>query len=273
MKVLLFFKDSPRARETLRFAEELLKKLGVPYDRAVNKERVVKRIKPSRYGLFIVIGGDGTFLSAARVASRGGVPLMGVNEGRFGFLTEFRREELEEYLPLFLEGKGELQRRIMLDVFLKRGRRELYLGNYLNDAVVSKSAIARLVKVEAFAGEEKLVEVFGDGVIVSTPTGSTAYALSAGGPILFPESESLLFVPICPHTLTNRPLILPSSFSLKLKASCEGTPSVLTLDGQKVVSLREGDEVSVKRSRYLCLMFKHPKISFFGVLREKLKWG
>jgi len=207
------------------------------------------------------------------VASRYGIPLIGINEGRFGFLTEVKREEIPEVLPLILEGKGEIQRRIMIDVFLKRGRRELYLGNYLNDAVVSKSSIARVIRVEVYAQNEKLVEVFGDGVILSTPTGSTAYALSAGGPILFPESENLLFVPICPHTLSNRPLILPSEFTVYFKVVSENMEALLTLDGQRGVDLRKGDVVVVKRSPYECLMYKHPNISFFGVLREKLKWG
>ncbi|NPB06875.1 MAG: NAD(+)/NADH kinase [Aquificae bacterium] len=270
MRVLLVFKDSKRARETLRFVQELLKELGVEYDRVVNRERALRRVKPSRYGLFVVIGGDGTFLSAARLASRAGVPLMGVNEGRFGFLTEFRKEELKRYLPKVLRGGARLVRRMMLDAYLKKGGRTRYLGNYLNDAVVSKSTISRLVKIEAFADEEKLMEVFGDGVIVSTPTGSTAYALSAGGPIMMPESRSLLFVPVCPHTLTDRPLILPPQFTVKLRAP---EASVLTLDGQKVVPLEGGEEVLVKPSRYECLTVAHPERSFFSLLREKLGWG
>jgi len=253
--------------------EKVLKELGVSYKKFVNRRELLKVLKPKDYELFLVVGGDGTFLSAARIASRYGVPLVGINEGRFGFLTEIKKDELEEVLPLILEGKSKLQERLMIDVFLKRKNKLRYLGNYLNDAVVSKSSIARIIRTKVFVGKEEVLEVFGDGVILSTPTGSTAYALSAGGPIIYPESKNLLFVPICPHTLSNRPLVLPAEFEVRFRVVSKNMEAFLTLDGQEGFSLKKDDEVIIKRSQYSCKMYAHPYKSFFGVLKEKLKWG
>ncbi|NPA32735.1 MAG: NAD(+)/NADH kinase [Aquificae bacterium] len=273
MKVLVFIKDSREALETFRIVEEVLKREGVKYKKFVNKPKLSKKLRPKGYGLILVIGGDGTFLSASRIASRFGIPLAGINEGRFGFLTEIQREEIHELLPLVLRGEAPLLRRLMIDVYLRRGKKLLYLGNYLNDAVLSKSTLARVIRTEVFVGEEKIADVFGDGVILSTPTGSTAYALSAGGPILYPEARNLLFVPICPHTLTNRPLVLPSESVVSFRVASGDLRAFLTLDGQEGKALLEGDEVLVKRSRYECLTYAHPRKSFFSILREKLKWG
>ncbi|AAC07026.1 NAD(+)/NADH kinase [Aquifex aeolicus] len=272
-KVLVFLKNSKKAFETFKRVERVLKDLNLSYKKFINRKELFKVLKPKDYELFLVIGGDGTFLSAARIASRFGVPLVGVNEGRFGFLTEIKKEEIKKVLPLVLEGRAKLQERLMIDVYLRSRNRLRYLGNYLNDAVISKSSIARIIRTKVFINGEEVLEVFGDGVILSTPTGSTAYALSAGGPIVYPESQNLLFVPICPHTLSNRPLVLPSKFEVKFKVVSENMEAFLTLDGQEGFHLKKGDEVIVKRSRYVCRMYSHPRKSFFGILKEKLRWG
>jgi len=272
-RVLVFLKDSKNALETFKLIEPILKNYGVQYKKFINRRNFVKKLRPVNYELFLVIGGDGTFLSGARIASRYGIPLIGINEGRFGFLTEIKKEEAPEVLPMVLEGKVKIQERLMIDVFLKRGNKIKYLGNYLNDAVVSKSSIARVIRTEVFVNGERIVEVFGDGVILSTPTGSTAYALSAGGPILYPESKNLLFVPICPHTLSNRPLVLPSEFTITFRIASGNTEGYLTLDGQEGTHLKKEDEVIVKTSKYVCKTFAHPYKTFFGILREKLRWG
>ncbi|MFN3264825.1 MAG: NAD(+)/NADH kinase, partial [Aquificaceae bacterium] len=181
MKVLLFVKDSPRAREVSQSVGEFIKTRGIQLDVFVN-ERSGKE-KPSLKGidLLVVVGGDGTFLAGARLGSGEGVPLLGINVGRFGFLTEVELEELEKVFELVIQGKIEPQRRMMLSAFLQREGKELYLGDYLNDVVVSKESLARMVEVEIELQKERVLRVYGDGVIVSTPTGSTAYALSAGG--------------------------------------------------------------------------------------------
>ncbi len=272
-RVLLFLKDSPKVKELIKDIEEVLDTFGVESKKVVNKKNFARKLNIRNFDLIIVVGGDGTFLSAARLASRFGVPLVGVNVGRFGFLTEIRKEEVKEVLPSILGGEGKLRERMMIDVYLRRKNKLLYLGNYLNDAVVSKTNISRIINLKVFANDEEIVEVFGDGVILATPTGSTAYALSAGGPIVYPYSESFIFVPICPHTLSNRPLVLPPEFTVKFQVLTKNEEAYLTLDGQVGKLLKNNDEVIVKKSKYKCLVYEHPKLSFFQILRSKLRWG
>ena len=272
-RVLLFLKDSPKVKELIKDIEEVLDTFGVESKKVVNKRNFAKKLNLRNFNLVVVVGGDGTFLSAARLASRFGVPLVGVNVGRFGFLTEIRKEEVKEVLPSILGGEGKLRERMMIDVYLRRKNKLLYLGNYLNDAVVSKTNISRIINLKVFANDEEIVEVFGDGVILATPTGSTAYALSAGGPIVYPYSESFIFVPICPHTLSNRPLVLPPEFTVKFQVLTKNEEAYLTLDGQVGKFLKNNDEVIVKKSKYKCLVYEHPKLSFFQILRSKLRWG
>ena len=272
-RVLLFLKDSPKVKELVKDIERILNTFGVESKKVVNKRNFARKLNLRNYDLVVVVGGDGTFLSAARLASRFGVPLVGVNVGRFGFLTEIRKDEVNDVLPTILSGEGKLRKRMMIYVYLKRRNKLLYLGNYLNDAVVSKTSISRIINLRVFANEEEIVEVFGDGVILSTPTGSTAYALSAGGPIVYPYSESFIFVPICPHTLSNRPLVLPPEFTVKFQVLTKSEEAYLTLDGQVGKFLKNNDEVIVKKSKYSCLVYEHPKLSFFQILRSKLKWG
>lgn len=273
MRVLLFVKDSQRAREVSQKVEQYIRSLGIQAEVFVNERS--KGEKPSVEGvdLIVVVGGDGTFLAGARLGSKSGVPLLGINVGRFGFLTEIEQEELEEVFGLLLEGKIEPQRRMMLSAFLQREGKNIYLGDYLNDVVVSKESLARMVEVEMELKGEKVLRVYGDGVIVSTPTGSTAYALSAGGPILYPLMEALLLVPICPHTLSNRPLVVPADFEVRLVNLSEDHMAYLTLDGQEGMSLKRNDVVLVKKAQHYCLMYPNPRRSFFNILKEKLKWG
>ncbi len=273
MRVLLFVKDSQRAKEVSQKVAQLMRSYSIDPEVFVNERS--KREKPTLKDtdLLVVVGGDGTFLAGARLASKEGVPLLGVNVGRFGFLTEVELEEAEEVFKLLLESRIEPQKRMMLSAFLLRGSEELYLGDYLNDVVVSKESLARMVEVEIELQGERVLRVYGDGVIVSTPTGSTAYALSAGGPILYPLMEALLFVPICPHTLSNRPLVVPPNFEIRLVNLSEDHMAYLTLDGQEGMSLRRGDTVIVKKSKHSCLMYPNPNRSFFSILKEKLRWG
>lgn len=273
MKVLLFVKDSQRAKEVSHKVELFIRSLGIQTTVFVNERG--RKEKPSLEGidLIVVVGGDGTFLAGARLGSKSGVPLLGINVGRFGFLTEVEIEELQEVFRLLLEGKIEPQRRMMLSAFLRRGKEEIYLGDYLNDVVVSKESLARMVEVEIELKGEKVLKVYGDGVIISTPTGSTAYALSAGGPILYPLMEALLFVPICPHTLSNRPLVVPADFEIRLVNLSEDHMAYLTLDGQEGMSLKKDDLVIVRKAQRYCLMYPNPNRSFFSILKEKLRWG
>lgn len=178
MKTLLFVKDTKSALETAQRVKDLLLFHKVDAELFINKR---DSKKPSLEGvnLLVVIGGDGTFLASARLVAQRSIPILGINEGRFGFLTEVEREDMEEVIEKVLKGEIKPQRRMMLSAYLKRGSEEVYMGDYLNDVVISKESLARMVEVEVFVGEESVLRVYGDGVIVSSPTGSTAYALSA----------------------------------------------------------------------------------------------
>jgi len=272
-RIALFVKDSPKARNTAAEIVDFLKSRDYRVLQLLNKPRAGVNRNLKGFDLMVVVGGDGTFLAGARLASRFGVPLLGVNEGRFGFLTEVERHEAVDILKEVLHGKVSKQKRMMLSTYLIRNGKRKFLGNYLNDVVISKSAIARIMEIEVSTDGDFMVHVYGDGVIVSTPTGSTAYALSAGGPIIYPDSENLLFVPICPHTLSNRPVVLPSEFSLKLRVLSPDRACYLTMDGQKGMYLKKGDTVEVRKSKRYCYIYTHPQKSFFEILREKLKWG
>ncbi|RMH06435.1 MAG: NAD(+)/NADH kinase [Aquificota bacterium] len=272
MKVLLFIKDSPSARETAEELREFLKAEGVEVEEFVNT-RGSQKPDVSSFGLVVVVGGDGTFLAGARLASLCSIPVVGINEGRFGFLTEVEKTQAKEVLSSILRGGLKPQKRLMLSAYLLREGEEYYLGSYLNDVVVSKSTIARMLELDIRASDENLLRIRGDGIIVSSPTGSTAYALSAGGPILYPLLDALLLVPICPHTLSNRPLLLPPEFEVSIRVLSEDHMAFLTLDGQEGMSLLREDTVLVKRSEQYCLMYVNPQKSFFEILREKLRWG
>ncbi len=272
-RVFLFVKDSEKARETAKDIANFLKSENVDCLSQVNVEGIECSSEPEGCDLMVVVGGDGTFLAGARMASKYGVPVVGINEGRFGFLTEIEREEAERILRMIMGNELKPKKRMMLSVYLERKGKKHFIGNYLNDVVISKSNIARLIEVEVWANDNYMVDVFGDGVIVSTPTGSTAYALSAGGPIIFPYKEALLFVPVCPHTLSNRPVVLPPDFTLRIKVRSKDRSSFLTLDGQKGTFLKKEDTVTVTKSENYCLTYSHPEKTFFDILMKKLRWG
>lgn len=272
MKVLLFVKESLPAQETAKELKGFLEVNGLEVEEFINT-RSSQKPDVSSFDLVVVIGGDGTFLAGARLASLYSVPVIGINEGRFGFLTEVEKSQAQDVLLRVLRGELKPQKRLMLSAYLLRNEERLYLGDYLNDVVVSKSTLARMLELDVKAGKENLLRIRGDGLIVSSPTGSTAYALSAGGPIIYPLSEALLLVPICPHTLSNRPLVLPPDFEVSIKVLSEDYMAYLTLDGQEGTSLLREDIVLVKRSERYCLMYASPYKSFFEILREKLKWG
>jgi NAD+ kinase len=222
--------------------------------------------------LLITFGGDGTLLSIARHAPEH-VPVIGVNMGTLGFLTEIRLDEFPEVLERVLEGKYSAERRITLDVFVRGSMGE---RNYrvLNDAVLNKGALARIVEMWVRVGEQFVSSFRADGMIVSTPMGSTAYNLSAGGPILYPTVDAIVLTPICPHMLTNRPIVLPDSVEIEIGIDSKTQPEIfLTLDGQEGLPLEENDRVMVRKSRHAVAFVQSPNKNYFEVLRNKLKWG
>lgn len=222
--------------------------------------------------LVIVLGGDGTLLSAARVVAGLDVPVFAVNLGHLGFLTAITVDELYPELERAVRGEHRIGRRRMVDCELIRGDETILTYSALNDVVITKSEIARMIDLDAHVDNHFVAAYKADGLIISTPTGSTAYSLSAGGPVIFPSVSALCITPICPHMLTNRPVIVPDSSVINiLTHSHEGT--FLTIDGQVGEPLIRGDRIICRASSKTIQLIRPPKMLFFDVLREKLKWG
>ncbi|MEE9606830.1 MAG: NAD(+)/NADH kinase [Myxococcota bacterium] len=227
-----------------------------------------------RADVMVVLGGDGTFLAVAREVGSRPVPILGVNLGTLGFLTEIAQDELFPTLEDAISGAMRVEPRMRLEVTVDRGGEEL--GRYLalNEAVIANTGMARLVDLETRADGVEVTTYHADGLIVATPTGSTAYSLSAGGPLLHPTLEVVVLTPICPHTLTERPLVLPETCEISVRVrDRRGCDITLSVDGQVGRELREGDRVMVRRSEYPLHLLVHPGRNRFQVLRTKLGWG
>ncbi len=223
--------------------------------------------------LIIVLGGDGTMLAVARQLKGRDVPILGVNLGGLGFLTEISVEEMPIMLEKIVSGQYKLSTRMMLDVCVIREGNRVFEFSVLNYAVITKDALARIIDIEVYVNSVYLTTYKADGLIFSTPTGSTGYSLSAGGPILYPTLRNMIVTPICPHMLTNRPLILPEDVSMMAVLRSENERVVLTIDGQIGFPLEYRDEVVVKKSPDTVRLIKSSFRGYFEILREKLKWG
>ncbi len=223
--------------------------------------------------LVVVLGGDGTILSVARLIGSREVPILGVNLGGLGFLTEITLDELFPTLEAVLRNEFNVSRRLTLTARVLRGGEPIASYEALNDAVITKTALSRIVDLETHVNGEYVATFRADGLIVSTPTGSTAYCLAAGGPIIYPSLPAVVIIPICPHTLTNRPLVLPDSAVVEIIQGSAGEDVHLTVDGQVGVGLRHRDVVALKRSDRTIALIKSPKLNYFELLRTKLKWG
>jgi NAD+ kinase len=227
----------------------------------------------SRVDLLVVFGGDGTMLRTARSVTGFDIPIVGINLGGFGYLTEVNLGEMCSALEMILAGKYRTEKRMMLDVLVKRGREKVGEGCVLNDVVINRGNLSRIVELETAVDDQYLTTYKADGIIVSTPTGSTAYSLAAGGPIVFPEEDSLIINPICPHTLTNRPIILSRNAIVKVILWTKEKGATLTLDGQVSFTLKAGDTVSIKKSKYITTLVASPHRNYLEILRTKLGWG
>jgi NAD+ kinase len=223
--------------------------------------------------ILLVLGGDGTLLAAARVAAPRGIPILPVNMGSLGFLTSFTVEELYPALEETLAGRSSMSERVMLQVELLRGSTVLDLQHVLNDAVVNKSTLARMIELELFIDDDFVCRYRADGLVVATPTGSTAYSLSAGGPIVHPSVEAFVITPICPHTLTDRPVVVRDSSTIEVKLAENSESVFLTLDGQKGIPMQSEDRIRITRSPQCLKLIQPPQKSYFEILRSKLKWG
>jgi NAD+ kinase len=221
----------------------------------------------------IVLGGDGTMLSVARLIGERGIPILGVNIGGLGFLTAVHKNEVYNVLEKVLDGQCPVEERMMLTACVLRHSECIAEYLVVNDVVVNKGALARIIDLETYIDHDYVATFKADGLIVSTPTGSTAYALSAGGPIVYPTLDSIILAPICPHTLTNRPIVLPDDVQVDITLKSMNEDVFLTIDGQVGFSLRRGDTIQVRKSSYAARFFIPCKRDYFEILRTKLKWG
>jgi NAD+ kinase len=259
--------SSREAAETAALATQFLRARGVE---ATTDEAEIGRAVE----LVLVLGGDGTLIHAATLLKGRPVPILGVNMGNLGFMTEVPQSELYTALEEVLAGTALVSERMKLRVHLHRnGTSERVVDmEVLNDVVLAKGALSRMVEIEIRCGGVFVSTLRGDGIIVATPTGSTAYALSAAGPIMDPTMRGVILAPICPHTLTQRPLVVPDDKTVELWIRND-TDVYLTLDGQMGMKLQRGDRIQAKQSQNRVLLVRNPRIDFFGILRAKLRWG
>lgn len=253
-------------------AQHLIRKLG---DRClvIDTQARIKQNLPDDLIGIIVLGGDGTFLSVARFIENSGIPLMGIKFGEVGFLAETTEENLYPAIEALFKGEHIVSERTRLDIKVMRNREMIIDVDVLNDAVINKAALSRLTSCAVHLDGNYLTTYRADGLILATPTGSTAYSLAAGGPVVHPEVPSIILTPICPFTLTNRPLLIPDSTQVEIHL--EGSPEdmILTLDGQEGVQIDPGDKIFIKKSRNSIKMISFEEQSYFKVLKTRLHWS
>lgn len=276
---------------SLEIAESLRRLAEYLYERGVTvfieretAEHIGKQVDLSRWvtcgfndigahaDLAIVLGGDGTMLNAARRLARYCVPLVGVNQGRLGFMTDISRQDMLTCMDDLLDGRFLPEERMLLSAEVLRDGKEIAENMALNDVVMDKGAIGRMIELELFIDGEFIYNLRSDGLIVSTPTGSTAYSMSAGGPILHPTLTGIALVPLCPHALTNRPIIVNDDADIELRLT-NAADGRVHFDGQVALDLQRGDCVRLRRSEYTIRFLHPPGYSYFAMLRQKLQWS
>jgi len=276
----------PEALETLCKLTEWLTARGItPVGApAVDRERIehetgcvieviAEEELPQKVDLILVLGGDGTMIATARMLGDCEVPVIGVNYGGLGYLAEFRIDELFTALESILAGDYKLEQRVMLAVELRRGDELVTKNRVLNDVVMNKSALARIIHIETYLNDQFVNLFRADGLIVSTPTGSTAYNLSAGGPIIFPTMNTVVITPICPFTLSNRPIVVPDDSVIEIRLMTEKEDVALTLDGQVGFPIQARDRVIIRKSNTTFNLVQPKNRNYFDLLRDKLRWG
>jgi NAD+ kinase len=271
-KVDIFTKQSEEAKEFSKELKTWLEGKNIQSNIFENLSDLEKEENLKGTDLLVVVGGDGSLLITARRVAKFQIPIIGINLGRLGFLTEINKDDAIKELETILSKPLCISKRMMLRVSLFREGNKILEADVLNDVVINKAVLARIVDVSVYVGDRYITTYNGDGIIVSTPNGSTAYALSAGGPIVYPMMEVFVLVPICPHTLTDRPIILPTLEPITIKMVSKEKDAWLTLDGQEGTQIFYGDEIVVKQSPYYAHIVRTPYKNYFDILREKLNW-
>ena len=270
--------QEPKATEMVRWLVPWLKKRGmkVYVENGIARSGGVsssKKEMAAKADLIISLGGDGTLLNIAPLIERPDVPILGVNLGGLGFITEVAAGELKSVLTQTLKGEYQTEQRMTLEIQVKSKTAKVHRFRVLNDAVITKGARSRIIDLETYVDNEYLCNYRADGLIISTPTGSTAYSLAAGGPILEPALSAIILTPLCPHTLTNRPIVVPGNARIRVTLRSFGYTVFLSPDGQEGVRLNNGDKVEARDYGLPVSLIKMPSRSYYEILREKLKWG
>ncbi len=245
----------------------------VPTSLLLNEPEPAYPPLPAETEIIVVFGGDGTLLSAARHYGQGGIPILGVNVGGLGFITAVNLEMLYPTMEQVIHGVFQVEERMQLIGTVSRQGQPLCQQSVLNDVVINKGALARIVELKTHINREYLTTFRADGLIVSTPTGSSAYSLAAGGPIVFPTLQAVTLIPICPFMLTNRPLILPDDVTITVELDERSRDVFLTYDGQVGLALQPHDLVEIKKAAGVIRLIRSPYTSYFEILRTKLRWG
>lgn len=277
------------ARETLIDLEQRLRDRGVDavwsidaaalFDGPARGSRATaaRQDLPAQVDVVIVLGGDGTLLAMAKAIAESGhdIPILAVNFGSLGFLTEITRPEIYQSLDAVISGKATHDLRMMLRATASRAGEPVVTHSALNDVVFSRTALSRMIELEVSVGDQFVTSVKADGLIVATPTGSTAYNLAAGGPIVHPSMDALVLTPIAPHTLTNRPIVISADREVRVKSagSNAGDEVYVTIDGQTGFALHEGDQIAITKTQRPIRLIRATTRSYFEVLRQKLKWN
>ena len=281
-KIGIVVKDHKETVEKAKELESWLKAKGIEVLTRQNipapitsKECLVENIPKAPLDLccIVVLGGDGTFLSAIRWIQDTGIPVLGVNLGDFGFLTEASADQLFPIMEDVINDACTTEERILLSAQVWRDGEGIACQTVLNDVVVNKEALARIAHIHTYINDDYLTTFKADGLIVSTPTGSTAYSLSAGGPIIYPSIETIILTPICPFTLTNRSLILPDTATIKIKLDERDSNVFLTFDGQVGLHVTYQDSIVIQKAPHTIHMIRPPGLSYYDVLKTKLRWG
>lgn len=274
-KVVLFYKKDKKIANAARSIYKILaQKYKVKLHESHSK-------LTGDYGLMVAVGGDGTILRGARAASPKGIPILGVNLGKIGFLSEIKLNEIRSAMAKIISGDYKYDERMMIKADIIRKGRSIASSTALNDIVISKSGIARLIKFSVLVDGEVVREHNADGIILSTPTGSTAYNVSVGGPIVYPIYPMFIISAICPHSMSDRPLVVPARRDrelVEIKVLIKETPGegggvLLTADGQQVFPLKAGDEIAFSEAPFKTKFIRLKRYNFFRVLKEKLKWS
>ncbi len=278
-KIGLVVKADTKARKKADELEKWLRSKGVEVIRkktsppGLKNSRKDQSSAPSDLFSIFVLGGDGTFLSAVRWIGNSNIPVLGIKFGEVGFLAEISEENLFSAAEMILDDSFTLKPRMRLDVKVNRQGHTITRETVLNDVVINKGALARLARIDTYIDDNYLTTYSADGLIIATPTGSTAYSLAAGGPVIHPEVPGIILTPICPHTLTNRPLILPESVSIKIKLEKGSSDMMLTFDGQVGLEINGRDDILIAKGQQPINIIRIPGLQYFDILKAKLRWS